>query len=104
FVCSISIACTFTTRSEIFTLSLHDTLPISETSQWIILDCDSCGIPMAVWRAHTEDIPEEQKTAMLAELARIADIHLGAGRWRLEIGRAHVSTPVTFRSRIPSSA
>ena len=39
---------------------------------------------MAVWREHTEDIPEEQKTVMLAELARIANLELGEGRWRLD--------------------
>jgi hypothetical protein len=39
---------------------------------------------MAVWREHTEAIPETAKAAMLAELARVADIALGAERWRLD--------------------
>jgi isoleucyl-tRNA synthetase len=60
------------------------TLWYTETPQWVILRCDTCGVPMAVWRAHTEAIPEAQKAAMLAELARVADLELGAGRWWLD--------------------
>lgn len=56
----------------------------TETPQWIILQCDTCAVPMAVWREHTEAIPEAEKAAMLAELARVADIELGAGRWWLD--------------------
>ena len=45
---------------------------------------DSCGVPMAVWREHTEAILECEKAAMLSELARVADIELGKGRWWLD--------------------
>jgi hypothetical protein len=56
----------------------------TETPQWVILQCDTCEVPMAVWRAHTEAIPQAEKAAMLAELARIADIELGQGCWWLD--------------------
>jgi hypothetical protein len=56
----------------------------TETAQWAIVQCDTCGVPMAVWRAHTEEIPEDEKAAMLAELARVADRELGEGRWWLD--------------------
>jgi hypothetical protein len=39
---------------------------------------------MAVWREHTEAIPEGEQVAMLAELARVADIELGKGHWWLD--------------------
>ena len=39
---------------------------------------------MAVWREHTETIPEAEKAAMLAELARVADLELGKGHWWLD--------------------
>jgi len=39
---------------------------------------------MAVWREHTEAIPETEKAAMLADLARVANIELGEGRWWLD--------------------
>ncbi len=59
----------------------------TETTHWVILQCDTCSVPMAVWREHTEDIPEDRKAAMLAELARVADIELGEGRWWLDSRR-----------------
>jgi hypothetical protein len=39
---------------------------------------------MAVWREHTEAIPEGEEAAMLAELAHAADIELGEGLWWLD--------------------
>jgi len=39
---------------------------------------------MAVWREHTEVILESEKATMLDELARVADIALGEGRWWLD--------------------
>jgi hypothetical protein len=39
---------------------------------------------MAVWREHTEAIPEAEKAAMLAELSRVADRELGPGSWWLD--------------------
>jgi len=56
----------------------------TETPQWVVLECETCGVPMAVWRKHTEDIPDDEQGTMLAELGRIADIELGEGRWRLD--------------------
>lgn len=56
----------------------------TETPLWVILRCDTCGVPMAVWRQHSEAIPEAEKAAMLAELARVADIELGVGHWWLD--------------------
>lgn len=39
---------------------------------------------MPAWHEHTEAIPEGEKAAMLAELARVADIELGKGHWGLD--------------------
>jgi isoleucyl-tRNA synthetase len=52
-----------------------------ETPHWVILQCDTCGVPMAVWREHTEEIPELEKQAMLVALAQVADRELGEGQW-----------------------
>jgi hypothetical protein len=68
------LLCTLEERTQWYT----------ETPQWVVLQCDTCGVPMAVWRQHTEAIPETEKSAMLAELARVADLELGAGRWWLD--------------------
>lgn len=55
-----------------------------EAPQWVILQCDTCGVPMAVWRAHTEEIPEIEQQVMLAALSQIADRELGEGQWWLD--------------------
>ena len=34
----------------------------------IIMDCDSCLVPMAVWKEHTMDIPEPDEQMMKAFL------------------------------------
>lgn len=56
---------------------------------------------MAVWREHTEDIPENQKTAMLDELTRIANIELGKGRWRLDSVRRLIPEHPHWHARPP---
>jgi hypothetical protein len=56
---------------------------------------------MAVWREHTEDIPEEEKNAMLAELARVADIELGEGRWWLDNVRRMIPEHPHWHARNP---
>ena len=34
----------------------------------IILDCDSCQVPMVVWKEHTMDVPEPDEQVMEAFL------------------------------------
>ncbi len=73
----------------------------TETLQWVVLDCHTCGVPMAVWHEHSEDIPEDQKTAMLEELARIADLQLGEGRWWLDSIRRMIPDHPHWHARPP---
>ena len=56
---------------------------------------------MAVWRQHTEAIPETEKVAMLAALARVADIELGAGRWWLDGVRRMIPEHPHWHARGP---
>ena len=72
-----------------------------ETPRWIILDCETCGVPMAVWREHSEDISEDEKTAMLEELSRTADRQLGEGRWRLDSIRRMIPDHPHWHARHP---
>lgn len=46
-----------------------------------VAECEICGVPMVVWRRHGTDPPPEQLDHMLAQLGRVADTVLGAGRW-----------------------
>src|SRR5207248_10638566 len=73
-----------TPTTEIYTLSLHDALPI-------------CGMGFYYLELRAG------KLVRLEEYA-IGDADLAYIVQRSEIGRAHVLTPVTVRSRMPSSA
>jgi hypothetical protein len=39
-----------------------------DNEYFIIMDCDSCLVPMAVWKEHTMDIPEPDEQMMKAFL------------------------------------
>src|SRR5699024_12585124 len=67
--------------TDIYTLSLHDALPIlRHRKETLSLDTERLPMPVTV---------------------AVRGLHTVSPS---EIGRAHVRTPVTFRSRMPSSA
>ena len=39
----------------------------------IIMDCDSCLVPMVVWKEHTMDVPEPDEQMMKAFLIEVAN-------------------------------
>ena len=43
-----------------------------ENEYFIILDCKSCCVPMAVWREHTMDVPEPDEYVMKSKLYETA--------------------------------
>jgi len=45
---------------------------------YVILDCDSCDVPMVVFGAHTAAPEEAQRAIMQAALAQIATAKFGA--------------------------
>src|SRR5437763_6266247 len=88
---------TATATTEIYTLSLHDALPISD---WYAKTSPSySGIVSrpGVLFAFKFQPPKQQQ--MLVTLSSAHDL-----KSEKEIGRAHVRTPVTDVSRMPSSA
>ena len=40
---------------------------------FIILDCDSCHVPMVVWKEHTMDVPKPDEQVMEAFLTEVAN-------------------------------
>ncbi len=60
-----------------------------ETTRWftrdhpvcVVMECDSCDLPMVVLRAHDMAPSEAVKAVMHAELAVVADAQLGPGAW-----------------------
>ena len=44
-----------------------------EPFRFVVLDCDSCDVPMAVLGAHRRDPTDDERAHMRAALTRIAD-------------------------------
>ncbi len=52
-------------------------------SYWIA-ECESCGVPMVVWRVHDADPPGAVRVALWHRLARVANQAYGPGRWHID--------------------
>ena len=44
-----------------------------DNEYFIIMDCDSCHVPMIVWKEHTMDVPDPDKQMMEAFLTEVAN-------------------------------
>jgi hypothetical protein len=55
-----------------------------------VADCESCDLPMVVWKAHGTEPAPEVLEHMLAALTVVADRQLGAGTWRLDAVRRQI--------------
>src|SRR5699024_12862991 len=86
--------------NERFTLSLPDDLPIL-TQVWDGIT-EKFGVRM---RVNYDDggVIESRRESEEEAFEKIKEM-TGIKQIDFKIGRAHVSTPVTFRSRMPSSA
>jgi hypothetical protein len=44
-----------------------------DNEYFIIMDCDSCHVPMIVWKEHTMDVPDPDKQMMETFLTEVAN-------------------------------
>ena len=44
-----------------------------DNEYFIIMDCDSCQVPMIVWKEHTMDVPDPDKQMMKAFLIEVSN-------------------------------
>ena len=44
-----------------------------DNEYFIIMDCDSCFVPMIVWKEHTMDVPEPDEQMMKAFLIEVSN-------------------------------
>ena len=44
-----------------------------DNKYFIIMDCDSCLVPMVVWKEHTMDVPEPDEQMMKAFLIEVSN-------------------------------
>ncbi len=52
-----------------------------------VAECESCSVPMVVWRTHGAEPPAEVKERMLDRLREVADVHGPARYWVDEVPR-----------------
>jgi hypothetical protein len=55
-----------------------------------VADCESCDLPMVVWKRHGTEPSDADRDHMFAVLGRVADEQLGADAWRLDAVRRQI--------------
>jgi protein-tyrosine phosphatase len=71
-----------------------------EHKDFVIIECDQCDQPMAVWRHHMMEITEDQKVEMETFLRRIADQKIGAGKYYVDKTQRSIATHLHWHARI----
>jgi hypothetical protein len=46
-----------------------------------IAECESCSVPMVVWKQHNPDPPEEIRVVLHSRLAEIMELHFDSDWW-----------------------
>ena len=87
-------------RAETRTVSAMSGCELCEAHPWTpwhheddvcwVADCESCDLPMVVWKQHGTEPPEGERDHMFAVLGRVADAELGEGAWRLDAVRRQI--------------
>ncbi len=82
----------------------QDPLPIikklyDESDRWIVLDCDSCEVPMIVWKQHTMKINQVIGEEMEKALTRAADEHFGDVEYFIDRYQRSVSDHLHWHAR-----
>ena len=52
--------------------------------RFVILECDQCDLPIAVWRSHTMSPPKDGLAAMEIALGKAADVELSGKKWVID--------------------
>ena len=82
----------------------QDPLPIikklyDESDRWIVLDCDSCEVPMIVWKQHTMKINQVIGEEMEKALTRAADEHFGDVEYFIDQYQRSISDHLHWHAR-----
>ena len=70
-----------------------------ETPQFVIIECDQCDQPMAVWRQHTMEISVHAQLAMENALCAVANRELGAGNFFIDKRQRSITTHLHWHAR-----
>jgi Zn ribbon nucleic-acid-binding protein len=66
-----------------------------------VADCESCGVPMVVWRRHGAEPPEEVRRHLLGVLERVASEILGASGFRIDTVMRQIPDHFHAHARVP---
>ena len=70
-----------------------------ENEYFIILDCKSCLVPMAVWKEHTMDVPEPDEYVMRALLSEAGEMRFGENKFYIDIVQRAVLDHLHWHAR-----
>jgi hypothetical protein len=65
-------------------LAIRTTVHDAGDSQYVIVDCVLCRVPMIVWREHTMTIGPAEERKMERALRRVGDALFGPGRYYID--------------------
>ena len=70
-----------------------------ENDFFIIMDCDSCKVPMVVWKEHTVDIPEPDKYVMKSMLQEVAHMFYKDKKYYIDIVQRKIPNHLHWHAR-----
>eukprot|EP00753_Platysulcus_tardus_P015869 PLAT5321.2.p1 GENE.PLAT5321.2~~PLAT5321.2.p1 ORF type:complete len:268 (-),score=14.82 PLAT5321.2:72-875(-) len=70
-------------------------------ARFVVIDCDSCDLPMVVWRPHSMTVCERTQETMEAALAAVADEVFGEGKWRIDKVQRTIFDHMHWHARPP---
>ena len=71
-----------------------------ETDKFIILDCDSCFIPMVVWKEHTMKIDSEDERLMEESLVKVAKQFYKHDNFKIDKNQRAIPDHLHWHSRL----
>ena len=70
-----------------------------DNEYFIIMDCDSCHVPMIVWREHTMDVPDPDKQMMEAFLTEVANQFYGGKNYFIDKNQREIFDHIHWHAR-----
>ena len=67
---------------------------------FIILDCDSCHVPMVVWKEHTMDVPKPDEQVMEAFLTEVANQFYGDKNYFIDKNQRDILDHIHWHARL----
>lgn len=70
-----------------------------ENSHFVIIECDTCRVPVVVWRIHETDVEDADLTGMKMEAVKVARSVFGENNWVFDMERRKILDHFHFHIR-----